>query len=351
VPLTCYHPPVLVSEIGEFALIRLLAQEIGVEYPPRPGAPGQRGMLVGLGDDAVVTPQRTGALIWTTDTMVSDVHFFAVRTPWPEVGWKSLASNVSDVAAMGGEPYLALVTLALPADFLVEDAQALYRGLYEAAQAFGVTLGGGDIVRSPVFSITVALSGWAYAERLGTPRAMTRGAARKGDIVAVSGAIGDSAGGLQLLKEESLFADDASQRLRAAHEHPQPRVALGRAAVRMGVRCAIDVSDGLLQDLGHVSRASGVRMRIDASRIPISPSLQETFPARAMGMALRGGEDYELLLVGRRAAIEALIDSSSTPLTAIGEVVADDETYVAVVDEMGREIPMSPQGWDHFAKS
>jgi thiamine-monophosphate kinase len=341
---------VLVSEIGEFELIRLLAREIGVEYPPHPGAPGQRGMLVGLGDDAVVTPQRTGALIWTTDTMVADVHFFAGRTAWPDVGWKSLASNVSDVAAMGGEPYLALITLCLPADFCVEDAQALYRGLFEASQAFGVTLGGGDIVRSPVFSITVALSGWAYSERLGTPRALTRGAARKGDIVAVSGVVGDSAGGLQLLKDNGPYVDAASQQLRSAHERPQPRVELGRAAIAMGVRCAIDVSDGLLQDLGHVARASGVRIRIDASRIPISNALRETFPSRAMGLALSGGEDYELILVGRRAAIEALIDASATPLTEIGEVMADDETYVAVVDEMGREIPLATRGWDHFAK-
>ena len=114
-----------VSEIGEFELIRLLTAELGIAYPPAPGVAGQPGLLVGLGDDAVVTPSRSGALVWTTDTMVADVHFMPGRTAWQDVGWKALAVNVSDIAAMGAEPYLALVTLALPGDFAVEDAQAL----------------------------------------------------------------------------------------------------------------------------------------------------------------------------------------------------------------------------------
>lgn len=338
-----------VSDIGEFGLIELLAREFGIEYPP--GRDGhQRGLRVGLGDDAVVSEPREGSAIWTTDTLVAGVHFLTGRTAWQDVGWKALAVNLSDIAAMGGDPDLALVTLMLPAKFRVEDAVALYRGLHEAAEAYGVTLGGGDIVRGPAFSVTVALSGWALTPRVGEPRIMTRNAARPGDLVAVSGTIGDSAGGLQLLRDDDGFETDAARCLRSAHERPRPRVSLGKTAARDGVRCAIDVSDGLVQDLGHVATASNVEIRVDAVRVPLSAALHETFPGRALGMAISGGEDYELVLVAPSRAIDAVIAASDTPVTVIGEVVRAHSPHVAVVDETGREIPLKLAGWDHFAK-
>jgi thiamine-monophosphate kinase len=338
-----------VSEIGEFPLICLLARELGVEYPPAPGSRRQANLLVGLGDDAVVTQRREGALVWTTDTMVAGVHFLPEKTAWQDVGWKALAVNLSDIAAMGAAPYLALVTLMLPEDAVVEDAVALYKGLAEAARAFDVTVGGGDIVRAPVFAVTVALAGWADQPRLGLPRAMTRDAARPGDVVAVSGAVGDSAGGLRLLQAGDAFKRKASRALRAAHERPQPRIALGREAVGAGVRCAIDVSDGLVQDLGHIAQASGVTIRIDANRVPLSEALHAAFPAEALGLALTGGEDYELVLIASQPVIDHLIATSKTPLFEIGEVVASDGPRVAVVDETGRDIPIRAGGWDHFA--
>ena len=337
----------LVSEIGEFGLISLLAREFGIEYPPKRSA-RQGGLIVGLGDDAVVAPRQEGAMIWTTDTMVSGVHFLPERSRWNDVGWKALAVNLSDIAAMGGEPQIALVTLALPVEFCVEDAVALYQGLHEAAVEYRVTLGGGDIVRSPVFSITVALSGVAPAPRLGEPRVLTRSAARPGDVVAVSGTLGDAAGGVQLVTSSGAPEDEPRRRIRQAQERPRPRVELGREAVNGGIRCAIDVSDGLVQDLRHVATASDIRLDVDANRIPISDALREVFPATAMGLALSGGEDYELVLIGPRPAIEALIETSRTPLTEIGEVTAG-ERYVLVTDEAGREIPQSAAGWDHFS--
>src|ERR1041384_6364951 len=188
-----------VSDIGEFELIRLLTAEAGIVYPPTRET-AQGGMLVGLGDDAVVSERHDGAVVWTTDTMVENVHFLPGRSAWQDVGWKALAVNLSEVAAMGATPHLALVTLALPPTFEVEDAQALYQGLGEAASHYGVTLGGGDIVRSPVFSVTVALSGWASTDADGEPIVMTRNSAHNGDVVAVTGTIGDSAAGLQLIQ-------------------------------------------------------------------------------------------------------------------------------------------------------
>ena len=339
-----------VSDLGEFELIRLLTAEAGIAYPPsREDAPVE-GLLVGLGDDAVVTSRRDGAMVWTTDTIVEDVHFFAGRTAWQDVGWKALAVNLSDIAAMGATPHLALVTLALPPEFDVEDAQALYRGLVEAATAYGVTLGGGDIVRAPVFSVTVALSGWAATDDAGEPLVMTRSAAHNGDIVAVSGNLGDSAAGLQLLKDEDTTEDVARRRLKQRHERPTPRIALAEYAVRHGVRCAIDVSDGLVQDLGHIATASGVAIRVEVLRMPLSDDLCEVYPGRAAGFALRGGEDYELILIGPRVAIEGLVGATDTPIMLIGEVVSDETVHVRVVDESGREIPLGSGGWDHFGR-
>jgi thiamine-monophosphate kinase len=344
-----YNRWVLVSEIGEFGLIEVLARELGVEYPPLRGA-RQGNLLVGLGDDAVVTRRRDASIIWTTDTMVAGVHFLPAEDAWTDVGWKALAVNVSDIAAMGGSPELALVTLTLPDDCRVDDIVALYRGLREAAEAFGVTIGGGDIVRSPVFSITVALSGLATTHRLGDALVLTRDAARLRDVIAVSGTLGDAAGGVRLLLGDGGNETDAARQLLRAQQRPQPRVTLGREAVLGGLRCGIDVSDGLMQDLGHIAAASGMIIRVEAARIPTSPALRELFPSEAMGLALSGGEDYELLLVGPRPAVEALIDSSQTPLTLIGEVVSDHGPRVSVVDETGREIPLGPGGWDHFSK-
>lgn len=336
-----------VSELGEFRLIELLTKEFGVTYPPTPKSTPRTGLLVDIGDDAVVGQRRAGAPIWTTDTLVEGVHLLAGRTSWREVGWKALAVSLSDIASMGGTPDLFLVTLALPVDFVVEDAVDVYRGLHAAAQAYDVVLGGGDIVSSPVFSLTVALSGWAESSRLGQPRVMRRAAARVGDIVAVSGGPGDSAGGLRLLEAGASFATEAEVFLRQAHEHPQPRVGLGKDAVRAGVRCCIDISDGLVQDLGHIARASGVAIRLNSPRIPLSAPLRELFPSEALGLALSGGEDYELLLVGSRVTIESLI-SQETTVTEIGEVVDSGDPNLEVVDESGSAIPLGDSGWNHF---
>jgi thiamine-monophosphate kinase len=341
---------VLVSEIGEFGLIGLLAREFGLEYPPAPGAK-QPGMQVGLGDDALVTERHDGSLIWTTDTMVDGIHFLPDRTTWPDVGWKALATNLSDIAAMGGKPYMALVTLCLPSDFKVEDAVDLYRGLRECSEVFGVTLGGGDVVSAPVFAITVALSGWAEETADGGAAVLTRGSAQPGDVVAVSGAVGDALAGLTLIRQGREFNTKAEEHLRIRMQRPQPRVSLGLEAVRSGLRCGTDVSDGLVQDLGHIATASGVGIRVDAVRVPASDALREVFPSEALGLAINGGDDYELLLIGPRSIVEALIDSSDTPLTEIGDVYKSDTPRVAVIDETGREIPLARGGWDHFKPS
>ncbi len=338
-----------VADLGEFGLIELLAHEFGVQYPPSPSQQARPGLIVDLGDDAAVSQPRDAAALWTTDTMVDGVHFDSQRSSWLDVGWRAMAVNVSDIAAMGGTPFIALVTLCLPADFLVDDAISFYRGLSEAAKAFDVTVVGGDIVRAPAFTVTVALSGWADAP-LGVPLLLRRNAAELGDIVAVSGTLGDSAAGLRLMQEGRYTNTEAERHLRIAHQRPQPRIELGRASVGAGLRCGIDISDGLMQDLGHVAHASNVGIRVDAARVPISEALKQVFPAQALGLALSGGEDYELALIGPRLLVESLL-GGPTLLTEIGEVVHYEVPRVAAVDATGTEIPLGPGGWDHFADS
>jgi thiamine-monophosphate kinase len=341
---------VKVSDIGEFGLIRLLADEFDIPYPPRKGTATQ-GLLVALGDDAVVTPRTDRAAIWTTDTMVAGNHFLPERTTWRDAGWKALAVNVSDIAAMGGEPYLALVTLALPEDFSVEDAVELYRGLHDAAKAYGVTLGGGDIVRCPVFSITVALSGLAFNSESGQPVLLTRDAAVPGDCVAITGDLGAAAAGVRLLVQgpdfDAIGQPEPERRLRQAQQHPVPRLAIGQAAVRAGIRCAIDVSDGLVQDLGHIATASGVAIVVESQRVPVNEDLTAVFPDLARDYALGGGEDYELVLVGPETTLRSLTGLDA-PLTIIGRVEAGVPA-VRVLNPAGAEIPTPSAGWDHFA--
>jgi thiamine-monophosphate kinase len=340
---------VKVSELGEFGLIALLTREFGIEYPPKRGQT-MPGLLVPLGDDAVVTERRDSAVIWTTDTMIEGNHF-REYTAWQDVGWKSLASNVSDIAAMGGEPFLALVTLMLPSEFEVDDVLSLYRGLHECATKFGVLLGGGDIVRSPIFGVTVALSGWAYAPHLGQPVVLRRDTARPGDLVAVTGTPGDSAGGLKLLLSGAKVETEYQKRLVTAHERPLPRMAASAAAVRGELRCGIDVSDGLVQDLGHIADASGVAIVVHAEKLPVSKALRAIWPDEAVELTLGGGEDYELIVVGPPAAMERYASVPDNDVTVIGEVVSAEQPGVRVLDSDGNEMTVARKGWDHLTAS
>jgi len=316
-----------VGELGEFGLIDRLAQA-GVAHPR---------LLVGIGDDAAVWEEDGRYLLLTTDSLVAGVHFLPDRHPWEDLGWKALAVSVSDVMAMGGVPEVALVTLALPPETLVAHVDALYRGLEECARAYGVALAGGDIVRSAAVSIGVALVGRALTDG-GRPLLLRRDAARPGHAVAVSGPLGDSAAGLRRL----LAGAPAHDPLVQAHLRPRPPLALGQEAARRGVPCGIDVSDGLLQDLGQVARMSGVGIEVWAHRLPLSSRLREAFPQEALSLACAGGEDYQLVLAGEEEALGGL------GLQVIGRVVEGEG--VRLLDEAGRDITPTIRGWDHLRR-
>ena len=334
--------PVKVSELGEFGLIDLLSGIVSrSEADP--------GVVVGSGDDAAAWQVDGATLLATTDTLVQGVHFSAEST-WEEVGWKAVAINLSDIAAMGGVPQYALVALCLPADSEVDDAVSLCRGMMQIADRFKVGVIGGNISSAPVMVVTLTLIGRAQAQGI-----LTRSAAAPGDLIAVTGCLGSSAAGLRMLSQNLRFPPETTACLRRAHLQPEPRIAEGQLLVKHGVRAAIDVSDGLLADLGHMCEASKVGAVIEAERLPIHPDVRETFPEEALDLALAGGEDYELLFTASgdvvdsvRASIGASGSGTDCPVTVIGEITP--EGGVTVVDKESRPLPVSGKGWDHFGK-
>lgn len=324
-----------VSELGEFPLIARLATIAGTEPPA--------DLIAGIGDDAAAWQAGDTLLLATTDTLVEGVHFLPEFAPWPDIGWKALAVNVSDIAAMGGEPLFALVTLALPPETDVTIPEDLYTGLLECAKEYGVTIAGGDIVRASEISITIALIGRAQTHD-GVPLLMRRDTAKAGEFVAVTGSLGDSAAGLWRLRKGATEED----RLVRPHLRPVPRLDDAQEAARQGVVCAIDVSDGLLQDLGHICQMSGLGADITESYIPLSDDLRAAYPEDALALATSGGEDYELLMTADEQTLDRVAEAISANLTVIGRMMEAAEHRPRLLDEAGNERPVATRGWDHL---
>ncbi|MDE3094755.1 MAG: thiamine-phosphate kinase [Chloroflexota bacterium] len=326
---------------SEFSLIARLRRALPSAADPR--------LLVGIGDDAAVW-RDGGYTVATTDTMVEGVHFLRDAVPACDVGWKALAANISDIAAMGATPAFALVTLCLPPDTDDSWPDGLYAGIRACAEAYGVTVAGGDIVSSPTLTITIALAGAPTLDASGEPLLLRRDAARAGDVVAVSGPLGGSAGGLRVLRSRGA-SSDAARLLVARHMRPRPRVDVGAAAVRAGVRCAIDISDGLLQDLGHICEASGAGADLRLDDVPIDPALSALYPDDARTLAATGGEDYELVVVAQRDAIERVSAALAAPLEVVGVMTSAAEHRVRALDSGGREVRFERGGWDHLSRA
>ena len=333
----------LVKDLGEFGLIERLNARITRERGgPDNGAAFDFRLLVDTGDDTAAWQTGAATELATTDTVVEGIHFTRETTPWRDLGWKALAANISDIAAMGGQPLYALITLGLPPETAVADIEDLYRGLLDIGNRYGAAIVGGDLVRSPVLFVTVALTGL----RAGPP--LRRDTARPGDQVAVTGWLGNSGGGLKLLLEKPAIAATAAAFLIQAHRRPEPAVAAGQILAQGGVVTAMDVSDGLADDLSKLCIASGVAAQLSAGQMPIHPELRSAFPADCLALALHGGEDYVLLFTAPSPVMARTMPLLPDGAAVIGEVVAGPAGQVTLVDPEGGAAVIGRAGWDHF---
>lgn len=301
-------------------------------------------VVLGIGDDAALLQPRAGQqLVVTADTLNSGVHFPAETPPY-DIGWKTLAVNLSDLASMGARPAWCVLALSLP-DAETEWVDAFADGFFALADLHDIVLVGGDTTRGPL-SLSVTAMGQVVAGS-----ALRRDGAQVGDDIWVSGTLGDAAVALRAWQGGTLDvrtpADDASvDYLRQRLARPTPRVALGCALVGVA-RAAVDVSDGLLADLGHICERSHVGARLDAERLPVSAAARARVgQTHAHDAALRGGDDYELCFTaapGQRNAIAALSTRLALPLTRIGEIVAGQGVH-AGSDATGT------RGYEHFTE-
>jgi thiamine-monophosphate kinase len=369
-----------VRSLGEFALIARLAgalAEVGAASAPD---------LLGIGDDAAIWSPAPGARsVITTDSLIEGIHFRLDWTGWRDLGHKALAVNLSDIAAMGARPRLAVISLGLTGREPVAGMLDLYRGLGALAARHGLVVAGGDVVASPDrLGLHVTVVGESWPDSAG--RLLTRDAARPGDLLAVSGPLGLSAAGLALLLEKwevgsgklevettqaalpiepaERAADEPLSHFRLptsdfilAHHRPEPRIDYGRALIEAGVRAAMDLSDGLWGDLAKICERSGVAARVEAAALPVPDDLKAQFPDRWLTFATRGGEDYELLFAGAAAALAQLGNlcaERGLPSPAIiGEVLpaSPGEPPIRLRHPDGTEEAIGGGAYDHFAQS
>lgn len=311
------------------------------------GALGSQGDLeVGPGDDAAVV-DLSGPVVVSVDSMVEGVHFPA---DWPDpedLACRALAGALSDLAAMAADPRTTLIAIGLPAGRTIGFEEGLADAMVAAARRFGVSLAGGDIVRSPNLFISVTVIGALPEGR--SP--ITRSGARPGDLVAVTGRLGGSAAGLELATGSELPVLEPEMRdaLMARYLRPVPLNSLGSALGAIGPTAMVDVSDGLVADLGHLAEASGVAIDLDADAVPAEQGVDVVARAtgrEALDLVLGGGEDYELAMTLDREdlpAIEQIAGSRETQLTVIGEV---GEGSGVRVTASGRPIE-PPSGFEH----
>lgn len=321
--------------INEFEMIATLEQRFS-----KPSA----GVEIGIGDDGAVV-SAGGGLRWvfTTDALVEDVHFERHQITAKQLGHKALAVNLSDLAAMGAEPRHALVAVTLPEDISDDFVEELTEGIDTLAREHRVSIVGGNISRSPVITVTIT----AVGSLAGPP--LLRSGGSPGDVLLVTGPLGSSALGLDLLRQGREPRDEEERALIAQHLTPAPKVAVGQA-LRLIATSGIDISDGLAQDAGHLSRASHCGARISLEALPLSPAydrLTQDLEDR-WRPALAGGEDYELLLSLPKTMVhtaQMTANQVGTILHEIGELLAGDGVVLVAPD--GSERP-APSGWVHF---
>ena len=334
--------------IGEFGLIRQLKQRWSTSSP---------WIVKGIGDDAAILKARQGQqLLISTDVLIEGVHFdLAYQTP-KDVGWRAGVANLSDIAAMGGTPLYLLVSIAIPTRIPPQNIRELYRGLQAACGPYTVELIGGDTSSSPshIF-LSLTIVGSVQANR-----ALTRSRAEVGDRIYVTGTLGDSNAGLRILQTHSKHLRSSSlsaveKFLTRRHVRPTPRIHVGQLlADRNLAHAAIDLSDGLSSDVGHVCEESQVGAEIRGKALPLSSQLR-AFAQRnnldPMELALQGGEDYELLFTApakNHQKVLTVSKQTKVPIACIGEIQPKIFGQQFELPE-GRKQKLAKKSFTHFS--
>lgn len=304
-----------------------------------------------VGDDAAVLDVQPGrSLIVTTDVLVDGVHFSQQTTAAADVGWRSAAANLSDLAAMGATPLGITVGLSVPGDLRVDWVEQLYHGLVECLQPYATPIVGGDVCRSPITTVAITALGEAVPDQV-----IRRCHAQPGDAIVVTGYHGASRAGLELLLHpevgHSLSPDDRT-RLIQAHQRPKPRLDVLPALFKLQSRAiaGMDSSDGLADAIVQICRASRVGARVDREKIPIPPAFSQWVePAQALEWALYGGEDFELVLCLPLEQAQALVSQVGNGAAIVGTITSERDVWL--VDPSGGQPEMRltmEQGFQHF---
>jgi len=333
------------NEIGEFGFIDSIKGRCAIPT---------QGVIKGIGDDcAVMSAPQGRVLLYTTDMLVQDIHFMIERIPFYQLGRKAIAVNLSDIAAMGGRPLVALISLAIPAETEVEAIHEFYRGMRDICEQYNLFIGGGDTVASPdKLVINVSVIGDAKKNEV-----LYRSGAGPGEMIYLAGPVGDSAAGLKILTNEIAPPEGMRDYFIKAHNDPAPLVETGEIIAASGLASAmIDLSDGLLSDLGHICEESKVGALLFAEKIPISPEL--TMLAGSAGfdpleLALSGGEDYQLVFtvpMEHEQGIHKLFkDHHLHPPYHIGEIGQGPGIRMKRSD--GSLAELQPMGFNHFNRN
>ena len=327
-----------VSEISEFELIKRLSKVLESGSITNTGV----GIRTSIGDDAAVLDIPGGTQIITTDTMVEKVHFLENLSAMEDIGWKLMASNYRDVASMGCVPFSSVVTLGLRPDQSVEGLENLYKGCSKLVEEYGGFIVGGDIVRSDTFFVSATIIGYSNTKNI-----LMRDRANPGDLIGVSGHLGCSAEGLHLLTHALDTSSKSAQHCLARHKTPSPRIKEGQFLLTNGVLAAMDLSDGLVSDLGKLCLASNVSAEIYIPSLPVCSYIKKEHADLWKEFALGGGEDYELVFTAPAEIMELVTSNKNYKFTVIGKIIGGDQN-ITIKDENGNDYVPETKGWDHF---
>lgn len=329
-----------IEDIGEFGLIERIARLVKIK---------DENVLLGIGDDAAAVKADSELLtLLTSDILIENVHFRLDFSTAYQLGYKAIISNISDIAAMAGLPRYGLISLGIKPGTEVGFIEDLYQGILAGAGEYKVEIVGGDTVQSLAgLVIAVALTGEVEPNLL-----RKRSGAQLGDSILVTGKLGASAAGLYLLLNPEKEVPQA-EILKKVHLLPKARVQEARIAARLGATALEDISDGLASEIGHICEQSQVGAKIFSSQVPIAEGVAQVGQLSgrsALELALKGGEDYELVMIAPAASAHEIareiFKETATSVTAVGEIIESSEEMV-LVDEEGKATPLG-KGYEHF---